>query len=63
MKGGDESQNGPRDITQASRLAGTECFYTVSTDLNCEVCQLTKTTRAPCRNRTDAEETHIVVLL
>ena len=45
------SQKGPRDQTQASQLAKYNVFNTFSEDPDREVCKLTKTARAPCRNR------------
>ena len=47
------SWKGPKDWTHASQLAGT-VFLSLSKDPNCVICKLTKTARAPYRNRLEA---------
>ena len=48
------SQKGPGNQIRASQLAGTMHLHIFTEHLNCEVCELTKTARSPCRNRLDA---------
>ena len=42
------------DQTQASQLAGTTLSHIFLQDPDCEVCELTETSRAPCSNRLEA---------
>ena len=45
-----------RDVQETKHMQANwqaQCFYTFPKDPNSEVCKLTESTRAPCRNRSD----------